>query len=141
MAQIPNSVPLTGLVAPTDDKDDYAVIDPIYGIDGLRSVQDLAARDVISMPRRREGMLVYTRSDKKYWQLGPDLSNAAWQEFRPGPDLPPDPPAEAFRWCIQDNTINESIEVGPNQTFLHANTTIGPGGHVQLTSGAELKIL
>ena len=139
MAQIPNSVPLTGVVAPTDDQDTFPVIDPLYGIDGLRSVATLAERDAIASDRRREGMLVYTRSDKKYWTLGEDLSNASWAEFRPGGDTPPQ--GSGFRWCIQDNLIDEIIQVGPDQTFLHANTTLGEEGHVLLGPGSELKTL
>ncbi len=139
MAQIPNSVPLTGVVAPTDELDTFPVIDPLFGIDGLRSVADLATRDAITSERRREGMLVYTRADKKYWTLGEDLSNASWIEFRPGGDTPPQ--GSGFRWCIQDNLIDEIIQIGPSQTFLHANTHLGEEGHVLLAAGAELKTL
>jgi hypothetical protein len=69
MSAIPGGVPFTGFVAPTDSTDTYAVIDPIYGIDGLRSVADITARNAITSGRRREGMIVYTRSDGKYWKL------------------------------------------------------------------------
>jgi hypothetical protein len=139
MAQIPNSVPLTGLLAPTDEADTFPVTDLIYGIDGLRAVADVAERDAIATPRRREGMLVYTRFEGKYWKLGVDLSNASWTEFVSG-STPPDP-VTSFRWCIQDNLIDETIEVRADQTFLHANTRLGPDGHVVLGQNAELKSL
>lgn len=84
MASIPNSVPLTGVIAPTDTADRYPVLDPLYGIDGLRSVANTAERDAIPTERRREGMLVYTRADGKYWKLGNNLSNMSWAEFSGG---------------------------------------------------------
>jgi hypothetical protein len=71
MAGIPGSVTVTGFIAPTDTTDTYAVTDPLYGIDGLRSVADHAARNNITTPRRRAGMLVYTQNDALYWQLLP----------------------------------------------------------------------
>src|SRR4051812_16247678 len=76
---IPGTVPFTGLVAPTATSDTYAVIDPIYGKDGLRSVADHTERDAISTDRRREGMLVYTQNDGKYWKLASNLTT--WTEF------------------------------------------------------------
>lgn len=84
MASIPNSVALTGVIAPTDTADRYPVLDPLYGIDGLRSVANLAERDAIPTERRREGMLVYTRADGKYWKLGATLANSSWSEFSGG---------------------------------------------------------
>ena len=84
MAQIANSVALTGLVAPTDSEDTYAITDPIFGIDGLRSVADVTERDNVTDERRREGMLVYVRSEQKYYQLGSGLSNTDWAEFSSG---------------------------------------------------------
>lgn len=69
MSTIPGTVRVTGTIAPTDSTDTYPVIDPIYGIDGLRSVADNAERDNIPDLRRREGMIVYSRSSSAYYQL------------------------------------------------------------------------
>lgn len=74
MAPIPGSVSVTGILAPTDTTDTYAVTDPSYGIDGLRSVADHTARNAISNARRRFGMLVFTQSDGLYWTL----KNSPW---------------------------------------------------------------
>lgn len=85
MPSIPGSVSVTGFIAPTDSTDTYAVIDPIYGIDGLRSVVDHAARNGITTARRREGMLVYTQNDGKYWSLkSPSWAgtDADWNEAK-----------------------------------------------------------
>jgi len=81
MPAIPGSVSVTGILAPTDTTDTYAVTDPGYGIDGLRSVADLTARNAIPDDRRRFGMLVFTQSDQMYWTLkvGPWAgTNADW---------------------------------------------------------------
>lgn len=71
MSIIPGTVRVTGIIAPTDSTDTYPVIDPIYGIDGLRSVADDAERDGIPDLRRREGMLVYNRDSTTYFRLLP----------------------------------------------------------------------
>lgn len=84
MAAIPGSIRVTGFIAPTDSTDTYACTDPIYGIDGLRSVADLTERNAISNERRREGMLAYTQSDSSYWTLLPSPwsgTNADWTPF------------------------------------------------------------
>lgn len=85
---IPGSVTVTGFIAPTDTSDTYPVIDPIYGIDGLRSVADSTERNSIPDDRRRYGMIVFTRSDGKYWQLlnSPWTgTNTDWTEFNISP--------------------------------------------------------
>jgi len=69
MSAIPGSVSVTGLMAPTDSTDTYAVTDQQYGIDGLRSVADHTTRNAITTARRRYGMLVFTQNDGLYWTL------------------------------------------------------------------------
>ncbi len=84
MAVIPGTVRITGILAPTDSTDTYPVIDPIYGVDGLRSIADAAERDAIPELRRREGMLVYVRDDGAYYKLLPGpwaYDNTDWQPF------------------------------------------------------------
>ena len=58
MSQIIGGVEVTGFISPTDSTDQYAVIDPIYGVDGLRNVTSISALNTISIPRRRTGMIV-----------------------------------------------------------------------------------
>lgn len=91
MAEIIGSVPVAGLMAPTDSGDDYAVTDAVYGRDGLRSVADNAVRNAITADRRRQGMLVFTVDSTSYWRLlpGPWLgTDADWVEFKVGlPEL------------------------------------------------------
>ena len=84
MAVIPGTVRITGVLAPTDSTDTYPVIDPVYGIDGLRSVADAAERDSITELRRREGMLVYVRDVGIYYRLLASpwaYDSTDWQPF------------------------------------------------------------
>jgi hypothetical protein len=78
MAQIPGSIPITGLLATTDSTDNYAIIDPQYGIDGLRNVATQADRNNISLLRRREGMIVGTLDDGSYWRLTASTGSNTW---------------------------------------------------------------
>lgn len=68
-------------VVPTDSTDIYAVMDAVWGRDGWRSVADTAARNAITAERRREGMVVFVRSDSTLWQLRGGIANAYWKEF------------------------------------------------------------
>lgn len=69
MALIPGAIPVTGFIGPTDSTDTYAVTDALYGIDGLRNVEDNTERNAITAERRRKGMIVGTKVDGKYWKL------------------------------------------------------------------------
>jgi len=52
------SFKITGCVEPLNYTDNYPVIDPIWGIDGLRCVSSLTEMYNISLDRRRGGMIV-----------------------------------------------------------------------------------
>lgn len=82
MAALPGGVQVGGFIAPTDDTDIYAVIDNVYGVGGLREVADADARDLITVQRRRAGMVVTTQNDLLSWQLLPDL--VTWRPFGGG---------------------------------------------------------
>lgn len=76
-----SGVNVGGVIAPFDTADTYPVVDPRYGVDGLRSVADAAARNAVPAARRREGMQVYTAADQRTWRLLPAPwagTNADW---------------------------------------------------------------
>lgn len=75
---IPGTVPLTAQIAPTDPADVFPSHDDLFGKGGYRSVANAAARDAIPAERRREGMLVRTLDDGKYWRLKTDLTT--WEQ-------------------------------------------------------------
>ena len=111
MSEIPGSIPVTGILAPTDSTDTYPVYDPIYGIDGLRSVVNSTARNAIPDQRRRHGMVVYTQSDGKYWLLNPSPwagTDADWTELIMGAsgsgNITPGSPQAVITKAIGTNT-------------------------------------
>jgi hypothetical protein len=78
MASISGSVRFTGFIAPTDSTDTYPVSKPIYGLGGLRTVDSLVDRDAITTPRREDGMMVFVKEDRNYYQLSSGLTNSDW---------------------------------------------------------------
>ena len=62
-------VGIIGFISPVDTNDTYAVIDPIYGIDGFRNVDSLSDLHLISAGRRRAGMVVGVDNGSNYYKL------------------------------------------------------------------------
>ena len=77
MPRIPGTVPLSGIIAPSDTADVYPVTEDIYNKGGHRSVDSLIERDAIPHERRKEGMIVYVISTKINYQL----VNSTWEVF------------------------------------------------------------
>jgi len=76
MAIISGGVRMGGFIAPNDSTDTYAVIDPIYGIDGLRNYSGTTAvLDTIPSGRRRAGMLVGLNGTDYYRLKNPPWTN------------------------------------------------------------------
>jgi hypothetical protein len=62
-------VEVFGFISPSNTTDQYPVIDPLYGIDGLRNVNTLSDLNLISTLRRRAGMLVGVSGGTIYYKL------------------------------------------------------------------------
>lgn len=62
-------VGIMGFISPMDTLDTYAVIDPLYGIDGIRNVSNETELNLISYERRRAGMLVGIEGGSRYFKL------------------------------------------------------------------------
>ena len=62
-------VSVMGFIAPNSVYDTYPVIDPIYGIDGLRNVDTIDDMLAISFERRRAGMVVGIEGGKRFFKL------------------------------------------------------------------------
>jgi len=58
-----------GFISPMDSRDTYAVVDPLYGIDGLRNVDTLDDLNEIPEDRRRSGMIVGVSGGTVYYKL------------------------------------------------------------------------
>ena len=80
-------VEVLGFISPTDSLDTYAVIDPLYGVDGFRNVNSLSDLDLIPEPRRRAGMVVGVSGGTSYYKLNTSPWNynfADWSVFNTG---------------------------------------------------------
>ena len=60
---------IMGFISPMSTEDTYAVIDPIYGVDGLRNVSAVEDLNLISVERRRPGMIVGVNGGEVYYKL------------------------------------------------------------------------
>lgn len=86
MAEFSNygGVGIMGFISPMDTLDTYAVIDPLYGIDGIRNVSDEIELNEISYERRRAGMLVGIEGGTRYFKLKDvvwDFTMSDWDEI------------------------------------------------------------
>jgi hypothetical protein len=80
-------VEVLGFISPTEITDEYPVIDPLYGIDGLRNVNLLSDLNNIPTPRRRPGMIVGVSGGAQYYKLNsPPWNNTIsdWSIFNSG---------------------------------------------------------
>lgn len=77
-------VGIMGFLSPMDTLDTYAVTDPLYGVDGLRNVDQESDLDLISYERRRPGMIVGVNGGLKYFKLKNDFWSfdfSDWEEI------------------------------------------------------------
>ena len=80
-------VEVFGFISPSNTTDQYPVIDPLYGIDGLRNVDTLSDLDLIPTLRRRAGMLVGVSGGTIYYKLNQPPWNGTlsdWSIFELG---------------------------------------------------------
>lgn len=129
-------IKLTGLVTTYSPSDKYPVIDPLLGIDGLRSVSSISEMYDIPLERRRGGMIVGVQNiisnDTVYYKLKPGvtwsvgtLSVADWDPFFSSGT------GSSYSFP-KYNISSETIIVPPNQQYLlYGNLTIGTGGVFQ----------
>ena len=85
-------VEVFGFISPSEPTDTYPVIDPIYGIDGLRNVDTILDLDNIPDLRRRAGMVVGVSGGTEYYKLNPSPWNfdfTDWSVFNSGIDYLP----------------------------------------------------
>ena len=62
-------VGIMGFISPMNTEDTYPVIDPLFGVDGLRNVNTIEDLNLISYDRRRGGMIVGVEGGSKYYRL------------------------------------------------------------------------
>lgn len=110
----------------------FPVVEDTYMAGGFRTVATTTDRDSITAMRRREGMLVFVRSDSKLYQLDTDLTT--WRDFYDvgGTHLHPNAGFEDGFMSAADKAKLDGIEEGAN-AYVHP---IKNGdGHVPETNG------
>jgi len=77
-----DKIPVTGLISPVYSTDKYPVIDPRFGIDGLRSLDTTTEMYNIPLEKRRAGMVVGIPSTPSntvaYYKLKPEGNGLTW---------------------------------------------------------------
>lgn len=125
MAGYTGSIPVTGVIAPTDTNDRYPVIDPLFGVDGLRNVATENDMYAIPYERRREGMIVGSQDTGSYYKLSAPPWNydaSDWNDFISVPA-----PGNIPR--TQYYITGGSVSVPQYYQYLiHGSLTIGASG-------------
>ena len=115
---------IMGFISPMDTEDTYAVIDPLYGIDGLRNVDTIEELNLISFERRRPGMIVGVGGGETYYKLKNlidwSFEITDWDELDLNKVI-----------HIDKELPDESLD-GVNATFLLNNNPIPGSEHVYL---------
>lgn len=112
-----------GFLSPMNTQDTYAVIDPIYGIDGLRNVNDLNELLDIPFERRRPGMIVGVNGGENYFKL----ENVMWTG-----QITDWSEVDLSKVIHVDKEIPYGVIDGINQTFILNSTPIPNSEHLYL---------
>jgi hypothetical protein len=138
-----DKIKLGGLITPISLNDSYPVIDPIFGIDGLRNVSSLSDMYNIPMEKRRSGMVVGVSDNLNntvvYYKLKPEGNGLTWSV---GTSSDWDGFLTSGTGSIPTryNIVNETVEVPTNTLYLiYGDLTIGTGG--SLINGGKTVIL
>jgi hypothetical protein len=116
-------VGIMGFISPKNTDDEYAVIDPIYGVDGLRNVNSISELNSITLDRRRAGMIVGVDDGTYFYKL----KSSPW-EF----DLTDWVEIDFTKRISIDKEIPEGYVDGTNTIFILNFTPIENSEHVYL---------
>lgn len=122
--ELVGGIGIMGFISPMDTEDTYAVIDPIYGVDGLRNVDTIDELNSISFERRRPGMIVGVGGGEIYYKLKNlndwlfDISD--WLEI------------DLTKITYVDKEIPSGIIDGVNNSFVLNYTPIPGSEHIFL---------
>ena len=110
-----------GYLSPMDTEDRYAVIDPIYGIDGLRNVETLEHLNLIPEERRRAGMIVGVNGGDVYYKL----KNISWTN-------------DITDWIEIDFTNQISVDKETPQGVINGTNTIFTINYLPITNSEHI---
>ncbi len=131
-----NRIPVSGLITPISPNDEYPIIDPQFGIDGLRNLSTLQEMFNIPLDKRRAGMVVgipnSSNNTVAYYKLKPQGNGLTWSV---GTSSDWDgflSSATSSALAVKYLITNETIEVPTNYHYLvYGNLTIGTNGHLK----------
>ena len=117
-------VGIMGFISPMDTLDTYAVIDPLYGIDGIRNVLDETELNAISYERRRAGMLVGIEGGSRYFKLKDVVWTFEMSDWE-----------EIFFYTISQSALiaNEIVSGSLNYTNQTLTLQTNSGGTITIT--------
>jgi hypothetical protein len=126
------NIPVSGLISPINPSDKYPVIDPMFGIDGLRNVTSTQSMYDIPLEKRRAGMVVgvidSVNTNVIYYRLKPENSGVTWSV------------GDSTNWTgflqsptgsipVKHTIINETLDVPENFMYVvYGNLNIGATG-------------
>lgn len=126
------NIPVSGLLSPISSTDNYPIIDPVFGIDGLRNVSSTQSMYNIPLEKRRAGMVVGApiNNTTNYYKLKPEGNGVTWSVgdvtnwdsflVSPTASIP-----------IKYEVVNETIDIPSGYMYLvYGNLTIGATGVV-----------
>ena len=126
------NIPVSGLISPIYPTDNYPIIDPVFGIDGLRNLSSTQSMYDLPLEKRRAGMIVgvsdTVNTNVYYFKLKPQNNGVTWSigESTNWDSFPTSPSASI---PIKYNIVNETIEVPSNYLYLiYGDLTIGATG-------------
>lgn len=128
------NIPVSGLITPVFTNDKYPVIDPLYGIDGLRNLSSTQSMWDLPLEKRRAGMIVGVadpvNTNVYYYKLKPQNNGVTWSigESTNWDSFPTSPSASI---PIKYQVINETIDIPSGYMYLvYGDLTIGATGVV-----------
>ena len=78
-----DKIPVSGVISPISLNDSYPVIDPRFGIDGMRSLNDTTEMYNLPLEKRRAGMVVAIpntpSNNAYYYSLKPEGNGVTWE--------------------------------------------------------------
>lgn len=117
-------VGILGFISPMDTEDTYAVIDPLYGIDGLRNVDTITDLNEVTEERRRPGMIVGVSGGTIYYKLKNlpswNYTLADWDQIN------------FSNTAFVDKEIPSGVTDGVNVTFILTSIPIPGSEHLYL---------
>jgi hypothetical protein len=128
---IPNTVPITGPIAPTAVGDTYPSHLAEYGKGGYRTVADTTERDAIPAARREEGMQVYVIAGGGItYQLASDLTT--WNPVGSGID-PDDVMLKSVYDTTDSGVVDDSQRLDNQLPAYYLDRTNHTGTQAQAT--------